>query len=422
MITSRRLRTLFPFLLGALLLFSSCGASRTPDRVPKSRGALSIVQDYLRSEHIAITDSNRITLLPSGREKFDDLFAHLRQAKHHIHLEYFNFRNDSISSLLFDVLAERAAAGVKVRALFDAFGNMSNDQPLKRRHLDSLRRLGIEIYKFDPIRFPWFNHVASRDHRKIVVIDGSVGYLGGMNIADYYIEGKQKIGQWRDMHCRVEGEAVRDLQVIFAEMWEKTTGEQLADSVYFTPSLPAETTSLAIVDRKPYARPHQLREAYALAISQADSSVHIINPYFVPTRKISRAIRQALARGVNVEIMVSSVSDIPFTPEAMLHKLRKLAKRGARVHLYKEGFHHSKVMTIDGRFGTLGSLNLNSRSLRYDYETNVFFFDPQTTARLDSIYAQDVRASIPLDDHYWRKRSVFRKIVGWFANLFTPFI
>lgn len=409
------------YLLPLLPVLVGCGRPLTV-AMGDQRPSTEVLTEYLRSEQIPITDSNALVLLPSGQAKFDDLFVHIRQARHHVHLEYFNFRDDSISSLLFDLLAERAAHGVEVRALFDAFGNMSNDQPLKRGKLNSLRRLGIQIHKFDPIRFPWINHVASRDHRKVVVIDGHTGYLGGMNIADYYIEGKEKIGKWRDMHCRIHGPAVGHLQQIFLDMWAQTTGETLIDSAYLPPIKGAGSVPLAVVDREPYKQSYQLREAYALAISQADSSVRIVNPYFVPTRKISKAIRQALARGVRVEIMVSSVSDIPFTPEAMLHKLRKLSKLGAQVHLYTDGFHHSKVMTIDKRFGTLGSLNLNSRSLRYDYETNVFFFDSLTTSRLDSIYDEDIRHSIPLDDAYWSKRSLWRKVAGWFANLFTPFL
>lgn len=124
-----------------------------------------------------------------GQDKFDDLFLAIKQAKSSVHLEYFNFRNDSIARLLFDILEEKAAEGVEVRALFDAFGNWSNNRPLMKRHLDSIRAKGVEIYKFDPITFPWINHVLSRDHRKIVVIDGEVAYTGGMNVADYYIKG-----------------------------------------------------------------------------------------------------------------------------------------------------------------------------------------------------------------------------------------
>lgn len=403
-------------LLGRGLLLAQDGADSVSSR--------AAVMDFLEESGVRLTQNNRLTILPSGREKFADLFEHIRGARHHVHLEYFNFRNDSISALLFDLLAQRAAEGVEVRALFDAFGNLSNDSPIGARLLDSLRGRGIQIHKFDPINFPWINHALSRDHRKIVVIDGRTGYLGGMNVADYYIEGKPKIGAWRDMHCRIEGQAVQELQRLFIEMWHKTTGQALGGEALFPEGSysPADTTVLAIVERTPGTEPSLLRRAYVHAIASADSLVRIINPYFVPTRSITRALREALERGVRIEIMTSSRSDIPFTPDAMLHKLRRLAKRGAQVHLYTDGFHHSKVMTVDRSFSTLGSLNLNSRSLRYDYEANVFIFDSLSTARLDSLYDADLPSSVPLDDAYWGRRSLWHKFVGWFANLFTAFL
>lgn len=144
---------------------------------------------FLEYSNIPITDNNKVKLIKSGREKFEDLFEAIRGAKHHIHLEYFNFRNDSIANALFDLLGEKVKEGVKVRAMFDAFGNWSNNKPLKKRHLKAIREKGIEIVKFDPFKFPYINHAAHRDHRKIAVIDGKIGYTGGMNIADYYING-----------------------------------------------------------------------------------------------------------------------------------------------------------------------------------------------------------------------------------------
>lgn len=426
------IKQVFYFLVLALLVFcrpTPAGARGAVlalgTTVAGSRSITQVVSEFLLDAGIRITEHNEMTLLESGKEKFEDLFRHIRDARHHIHLEYFNFRNDSISTQLFDLLAHKAAEGVEVRALFDAFGNMSNDSPLKDDYLDSLRTRGIQIHKYDPIRFPWINHIFSRDHRKVVVIDGIYGYLGGMNIADYYINGTPKVGEWRDMHCRITGDAVKDLQVIFADMWHQTTQETIGGAAYF-PELPPDSItqplSLAIVDRKPSEQPSTLRDAYALSITEADSIVRIVNPYFVPTRSITKAIKDALVKGVDVHIMVSSRSDIPFTPDAMLHKLRKLAKRGAKVHLYTKGFHHAKIMTVDGELSTLGSLNLNSRSLRYDYETNVFIFDRAQTTKLDSLFVRDQASCILLDDSYWKKRSLWRKFVGWFANLFTPFL
>ena len=188
----------------------------------------SLIVQTLRDHQIRFTDNNSVTLLMSGQEKFDDMFRAIRQAKSSIHLEYFNFRNDSIASLLFDILREKRREGVEVRAMFDGFGNDSNNQPLKKHHLKSLRDDSINIVEYSPIRFPWVNHIYGRDHRKIVIIDGRIAYTGGMNVADYYIKGTEQVGEWRDMHCRIEGDAVNELQRIFMKIWNRTTNENVS--------------------------------------------------------------------------------------------------------------------------------------------------------------------------------------------------
>ena len=155
----------------------------------------SAIVRILEDKNITFTHNNKVVLLPSGKEKFEDMFKAIAQAKSSVHLEYFNFRNDSIASALFDLLKQKASEGVEVRALFDGFGNDSNNKPLRKEHVNSLRAHGVEIYEFDPIRFPWVNHVFLRDHRKIVVIDGNVAYTGGMNVADYYLHGTEQVGE-----------------------------------------------------------------------------------------------------------------------------------------------------------------------------------------------------------------------------------
>jgi cardiolipin synthase len=385
----------------------------------------SIMTSYLQEQGIAVTANNKVKVLMNGHDKFTDLFEEIRQAKHHIHLEYFNFRNDSIANALFDLLAEKVEEGVKVRALFDAFGNWSNNQPLKKRHLRQIRRQGIEIVKFDPFSFPYLNHALHRDHRKIAVIDGKVGYTGGMNIADYYIHGLPKVGQWHDIHIRLEGDAVRYLQGIFLTTWNKETDQHIGGPEYF-PDAPRYPDSLAepigIVDRTPRQTPRSISHAYTAAIEAADSSIQIVNPYFVPTSSIRKAIKKALKKKVEVEIMIPAVSDIPFTPEASFHVVHQLMKKGAKIYLFRGGFHHSKIMMVDGRFCTVGTANLNSRSLRYDYETNAFIFDDHTTALLNRMFERDKLNSTRLTPEVWKQRPAWKKFVGWIGNLMTPFL
>lgn len=384
----------------------------------------SIVKRMLVEAGVSITDGNQVKLLKSGREKFDDMFAEIMKAKHHVHLEYFNFRNDSIANELFNILAKKAAEGVEVRALFDDFGNMSNNQPLKNSHLKKLRRQGISIYRFDPIRFPYINHVLKRDHRKIVVVDGKVAYMGGMNVADYYINGTEVVGKWRDMHMRVEGPAVSELQQIFLDMWKVVTKENLMqEPAYFPePVSVRDSVEMAIVDRYPGRTPELIRHAYVSSINAAEHKIQLINPYFVPTHSIKKALKKAIDRGIEVEIMISSKSDIPFTPDASLYFAYKLVKRGAKVYLYNGGFHHSKIMMVDDSFCTLGSANLNSRSLRYDYEVNAFMFNEEVTDELIQMFEDDKLSSTPLTKEVWKQRTPWKRFVGWFANLFAPFL
>jgi cardiolipin synthase len=376
---------------------------------------------------IETTQHNQLKLLKSGEEKFIDLFQPIERAKQHVHLECVNFRNDSIAASLFELLGKKAKEGVEIRAIFDAFGNFSNNQPLKKKHLKEIRAKGIEIVKFDPLRFPWINHVFHRDHRKIVVIDGEIGYTGGMNIADYYIEGLPEIGDWRDMHIRIEGTAVNELQDIFLDMWNKCTKQGIGGTAYYplkkdsiNSSLPLK--NVAIVDRYPRKNPKVMREVYAHAIENAENKILIINPYFTPTKTIKRAIKKAVKKGTKVEIMIPGKSDIGFTPDAALYTANQLRKKGADIYIYNGGFHHSKIMMVDSLYCTVGSTNLNSRSLHYDYEVNAFVFDKETTHELIQMFQEDKEDSTLLTADMYKKRTPWKKFIGWFAHLFTPFL
>jgi cardiolipin synthase len=402
--------TLFTFLAGSL----------------KAQSDSTLIV-YLNNLGIETSQHNQLKLLKSGEEKFIDLFQAIEQAKHHVHLEYFNFRNDSIANALFDLLGKKAEEGVEIRAIFDAFGNFSNNQPLKKKHLEEIRAKEIEIVKFDPLRFPWINHVFHRDHRKIAVIDGEIGYTGGMNIADYYIEGLPEIGDWRDMHIRIEGTAVNELQDIFLDMWNKCTKQGIGGTAYYplkkdsiNSSLPLK--NVAIVDRYPRKNPKVMREVYAHAIENAENKIQIINPYFTPTKTIKRAIKKAVKKGTKVEIMIPGKSDIGFTPDAALYTANQLRKKGADIYIYNGGFHHSKIMMVDSLYCTVGSTNLNSRSLHYDYEVNAFVFDKETTHELIQMFQEDKEDSTLLTADMYKKRTPWKKFIGWFAHLFTPFL
>ena len=385
----------------------------------KAQTSDSLTVSQMRELGITFSKNNDVELLMSGREKFARLFEDIRQAMQSVHLEYFNFRNDSIASLLFDLLREKRKEGVEVRAVFDGFGNDSNNKPLKKKHLASLHADSIEIHEFDPIRFPWVNHIWPRDHRKIVVIDGRIGYTGGMNVADYYIVGTEQVGEWRDMHCRIEGSAVNDLQKVFVRFWKKLTKEDLTDPKYFQ-GTKAGNKMVGIANREPHTSNEIMRRFYVQALDNAKDSVKIINPYFMPTNQVIKALKRCAERGVKMDILISSRYDEPLTPDIVMYNMKKLINRGAHVWRYRPGFHHSKIMTVDGKFCTVGSTNLDARGLRYDYEINALIIDKQTTLELDRKFIEDTKKSDYLSMEEWKKsRTTWQRFKGWFGHLLT---
>lgn len=403
----------------------------------KAQTSDSLIVDIMRKEGVSFSHDNSVTLLTSGREKFQDMFAAIRQARKSIHLEYFNFRNDSIANALFDLLAQKVEEGVEVRALFDGFGNDSNNRPLRKKHVEYQRSRGIQLYEFDPIRFPWINHVFHRDHRKIVVIDGRIAYTGGMNVADYYIKGTEVVGEWHDMHCRIEGEEVNTLQRIFLRMWNRVTGENVSGDQYFRQvwdnsaftRLKPDTTSTAgrkmvgIANREPHRTPKVMRRFYVGAINSAKDSIKLLNPYLTLTHSVKKAIKRALKRGVKFEVMLAEKSDIPLTPDCAFYNLHWMMKKGAEVWIFQGGFHHTKVIMVDGKFCTVGSTNLDARSLRWDYEENAIIIDKPTTHELSTLFDRDKQRSFRLTRANWKTwKSRGQRFKCWFAHLFATWL
>ena len=386
----------------------------------------SLIVKQLRTKGIQFSNNNSVTLLTTGQEKFDDLFKAIDQAHSSIHLEYFNFRNDSINNELITRLAKKAKEGIEVRAIFDGFGNASNNRPMRKRHLKEIRKKGIEIYEFKPMAFPWIQDIFNRDHRKIVVIDGKIGYTGGMNVADYYIKGTKAVGEWHDMHCRIEGDAVNTLQKIFLQMWNKVSGQNVHGAKYYRgisnanyiKGLKADTCKSAghqmvgIINREPHVSKDIIRFFYEKAINDAKDSIKIINPYFTLSPKLRTALKNAAKRGVKVEIMLSVKSDIPLTPDCSYYNAHKLMKDGCTIWLFEPGFHHTKIILVDGKFCTIGSANLNSRSLRWDREVNAVVIDKGITKELDTIFENQKKKCFKLTEEKWKGK------LGYFLSPF----
>lgn len=395
-----------------------------------------LTKQALRELDVPFYDGNSVVLLPSGAEKFRDMFDAIRQAKRFVHLEYFNYRNDSIGWALFGLLGKKAKEGVEVRVLCDDFGNRSNDHPLKKHHLDSIRAMGVQIQIFDPMSFPWINHFYHRDHMKIAVIDGCIAYSGGMNVADYYIHGKPEIGSWHDMHMRLQGPVVAKYEQIFSRMWKRETKESLdslkysgnAEEVGSFDGLRPDSTSdsgkksIAVVYRKPGKDSPLMRNAYVAAIDAATHHIQIVNPYPTGVYSVRRALYRALKRGVRVEFMVSAKSDVPITPDIVAIQMRRLMARGCEVYYYEEGFHHSKFMVVDDEFCTIGSANMDARSMLFDYEVNSFIFTPTTTKELQRIFEKDKKKCTLLTKDGFKSRfNLWHRFIGRLFGAFKGF-
>lgn len=382
----------------------------------------SILCKHLREERGVMTTGGNdvVDFFYLGGQKFDDLFREIRKAKSFIHLEYFNFRNDSIAGLLFDELEAKVKEGVEVRAIYDDFGNFSNNKPITRKMHREINERGIRLVKFRPIRFPWLNHYLPRDHRKLVVIDGKVGYTGGMNVADYYIEGIKDVGPWYDLHMHIEGQAVNELHEVFTELWKRITGEELKGEKYFPKHEKVGDARIAIVDKMLGKNSDAMRDLFVAMLNSAQKSVKLINPYFVPTHRVRQALKCAVDRGIDVQIVISAKSDEPITPEATHYVGNNLAKRGAKVYMFEGGFHHSKFMIVDDLYATVGSSNLDARSLRCDYEMNTVIFDKKAVSWLINHFENQKRSCFQIQKGYWKTRTVRKRFEGWLGNLLTP--
>ena len=362
---------------------------------------------------LPIYEGNTTRILPTAEIKFRDLFEAVDKAEKYILLDYFKFQQDSICGLLIEKLRRKASEGLQVYVLFDSFGNHDSDFPLSDTLQASIRKSGVNIAAFDPVRFPWINHLMHRNHHKIAIIDGKMVYTGGMNVADYYLHGKPKVGKWRDMHIRMDGPIVQAYEELFWKMWEKEqTPSPLPRKGECLPSPMGEVGggSVAFASRWPKETPKIMRQTYSIAIDNADHLVQIVNPYAMLFGEVRAALRRALERGVRVQFMVSTKSDGKVNDDVIGLEMRKLMKRGAEVYYYGDGFHHSKVMMIDSLFCTVGTTNLDARSLCFDYEVNAFIFSPATTHELQQIFYDDIeKSSTLLTPEVWKERFPLRR-------------
>ncbi len=361
-------------------------------------------------------------ILPGAKEKFKDLEPAISQAKHYIHIEYYKWYNDSIGRHLLDALARAAQRGVKVRILYDAFGCSGKDPNVTDDFISRYRSLGLDLVGWDPMRFPYINHALHRLHRKMVVIDGRMVYTGGLNIADYYIHGKPELGKWADMHARLEGPIVDEYQRLFADMWYRETGEYLDSLAYRSPDAhlydeSKEGYEAFVVDREPGKKSARIRQSYISCLDNAQKRVRIINPYVILVSSVRKALRRCIERGVEVEILLGHKGDNLISEVSTAREIYNLARRGAKVWLCRECFHHDKVMIVDDSLCTVGTANLDARSLSFDYEVNAYFFSPEYCSQLNEYFNHHQHTAVMLSEDNWKElypRS--KRRLGWWTK------
>lgn len=381
----------------------------------------NIRQDFInfgfpRYEHCSMK------ILPGAKVKFQYLEPAISKAKHYIHIEYYKWYNDSIGRHILDELVRAAQRGVKVRILYDAFGCSGEEPDVNDDFIAHYRSLGLDLVGWDPMRFPYVNHALHRLHRKMVVIDGRMVYTGGLNIADYYIHGKPEIGKWADMHARLEGPIVDEYQRLFADMWYKETGEYLDSLAYRSPEARLydklkEGYEAFVVDREPGKKSARIRQSYISCLDNAQERVRIINPYVILVSSVRKALRRCIERGVEVEILLGHKGDNLISEVSTAREIYNLARRGAKVWLCKECFHHDKVMIVDDELCTVGTANLDARSLSFDYEVNAYFFSPEYCRQLNEYFNQHLCSAVMLTDQNWKElypRS--KRRLGWWTK------
>lgn len=363
-------------------------------------------------------EGNQVEFYTNGYSMLQSMIRELSRARHHIHLEYYIFEDDAVGRLLRDVLIDRARAGVKVRVLYDDVGCWKVEHAFYEQMLCE----GIEVQGFLKVRFPQFtSKVNYRNHRKLTIIDGAVGFIGGMNIAERYLKGVSW-GNWRDTQVKLSGKAVYGLQTAFLTDWYAVDRSLITSAEYF-PAMPSRGETIAqIVTSDPVGEWKDIMQGLMMAICSARHYFYVQSPYFVPTEQIKTALQTAALSGVDVRLMLPKRADTWLIHESSLSYLEDMMKAGVKVYLYRRGFLHSKLMVCDDELSTVGSTNMDFRSFEHNFEANAFFYDKTTALAIKNIFLEDQKHCLLLSSKIWNKRSWKNKVIESVVRLLAPLL
>ncbi len=362
----------------------------------------------------ALLKGSEIRIFTDGKNKFDTLIADLEQAQHHIHFQYYIFLDDTIGQTIKNLLIKKAREGVKIRVLFDDAANWK----VKNKFYEEMLEAGIELTPFLKVHFPLFtSRVNYRNHRKIVVIDGKTGYIGGMNIADRYLQ-----PGWRDTHLRVKGRGVLGMQSAFLIDWYSSGKELLNDPVYF-PQLPVLTENLIqIATGGPMNPWRTLLQATIHIIAGAKQYIYIQTPYFLPTEGLIQALQSAALGGIDVRLMVPAHSDTRFVGTAAHSYFEEMMKAGVKIYALKTAFLHAKVLVSDDFLTVTGSANMDFRSFEHNFEVNAYIYDPLIAKEMKKIFLTDQRNCSQILWKEWKKRPRLKKFQESLLRMFSPLL
>ena len=378
-----------------------------------------IIQLQLKNSHSVLTAGNKVQLFNKGQEKFEVLFEELRKAKHFIHLQYYIIDKDEIGNQLKEILIEKAKEGVEVRVIVDDVGSWE----IKQKDFVTLRNSGIEIYSFLEVRFPMLTSKLNyRNHRKIVVIDGLVGFLGGINVADRYIHGNPEFGIWRDTHLKVEGDAVNNLQTIFSIDWYFVSKVELADKKYYPAKEPKGDKLIQVTPSGPDTDWPGIMMGFFKMITTAKKYVYIATPYFMPNESVLMALKTAAMGGVDVRILIPEKSDAYITKLCSMSYLKEMMLSGVNIFFYQKGFIHSKVMVSDDMISSIGSANMDFRSFEQNFEVTAFVYDKEFAQEVKQSFMNDFKDSTKVILSEWRKRPLRQKAKESLARLLSPLL
>jgi cardiolipin synthase A/B len=372
----------------------------------------------LGNSPISFATSTKV--LTNGDETFTNILDEMKKATHHIHMEYYIVRNDKIGDEIKDVLIEKAKQGVKVRFLYDSVGSWQ----LSKKYVADLIDAGVDMVEFGPVRLPFLNSKFNfRNHRKIIVIDGSVGFVGGLNIGDEYLGRDKGFGFWRDTHLMARGEAVRSLQLIFLQDWFYMTNSSFLTSDYLSPALEQNTHGgVQMIAGGPDNEWSVIKNIFFSMISSADKSVWIASPYFIPDEDIFTAIKVAALSGLDVRLLVPQRPDKKIVFYASRSYFPELLEAGVKVYEYEKGFMHSKIVIVDGQLASIGTSNMDMRSFHLNFEVNAFLYKTTSTEELVKEYENDLLNSKEIVIADFNKRHIGYRLLESTSRLLSPML